>query len=1126
MLTKKILLFFLCVFSFCNCSAQKEWSNWYYNGNNLLTFKNGQAEIVNNFIDSFPPWPTNIFNFYYWGSGGISYSDPTTGEMKFIISNKLGFNRKFGDFPNDNFLRSCPDDYAYHIIPFHNNPNKFYIVQFQDYVADLLQQVSGLQVRCPNAIGLGYSIVDLSLDGGLGDFAMMNQPIITQLNGQITTVHHANGKDVWVIVHPYNSDKFNAYLFTDGGIQPAVQTSIGPMVNGNYESAFGSLTASHDGKKLAGISGVYSGKGREIQLFDFDNSTGMLSNYSTLPFNDFSSKLQFSPDNSKLYCLGFETIYQYDINNPDIQSTKTLIVSQPHGLMYDMQLAPDGKIYVRKIYGDIPNGDYTEYTGAIECPNLPQYACNFNPKALNTIQASFPDLINDFINDPKASPITKLNLGNDTAICFGELKISAPTGWESYRWNTGETTREITVKKAGVYYVLTGNTGFSCPEAYGYINVSDKAIKLNLGPDTVLCPKTPYLIHIDNDYTNVLWVNGSHTKDSLITKNSTIRISANDRNGCFTNDTVSVNYYPNPKANFGPDTTLCNNQTLVLQLDPRPNPFTASGIFLWQDGSQKDTLRVTQPGTYWGQSTYQGCTIRDTILVSYVTAAGVNLGNDTTLCSGDSLTLKVNAINAHYKWNTGETSSSIIVKNGGLYWVNVNNGSCTATDTIQVKFQPKPILFLGNDTTVCESQKILLKASYPNATYLWQDNSSQETFEVNQPGLYWAQVTNNMCSVRDSIRINYKSLPPLNLGNDTSFCANQSLLLNAAHSSIESYSWQDNSKKSNYLVTKSGTYFVNVNGLNGCINSDTIKIAMQTLPDFSLGEDTILCETQLLLLSVNISNAQFLWYNGSTSNSLLISGAGAYWLEAMQNGCLKRDSINVSYKPMPMVSLGNDTTLCEGNILLLNAGNPGATYVWQNHFSDQILSVTQPGKYNVQVNVNGCIGKDTIEVKYFYKPAFTLGNDTSICKGQTITLTPNISNVAYTWQNGSTAPSYIISEPGTYRLIASNICGSTSHAIIVSQGLCELYMPNAFTPNKDGLNDLFRVKYPAFIKTFEMIVYNRFGQVIFKSNNPNIGWDGTFKSEDQPAGIYTWQINLVNLDHEKKFAKGTVILLR
>ena len=1125
MSAKKLILLFLSIISLCDCFAQKEWSNWYGDGKNLMTFKNGYLQIVTDFFNEEPLPGENFFNFYNWGKGGISYSDPATGEMKFIISNRVGFNRNYKDFANQEFLRSCPDKFSYHIIPFHNDPDKFYVIQFQDYSADLLKQETGLQVRCPDAIGLGYSIVDLSLNGGLGGFTVQNKVIISQVNAQVTTVRHANGRDVWVIVHPFNADKFNAYLVTDAGIQAPVQTRIGPMVSGNWESSQGTLTASHDGKLLAGISGIYSGKSNEIQLFDFNNATGVLANYRTLPFKQFSSKLQFSPDNTKLYCLGMNAVYQFDLNNPDIGSTQTMVVNQPKGSMQDMQLAPDGKIYITRTYDEKDRDNYKEYTGVIECPDLPKYACNFDPTALSTSRVAFPDLINDFINYTKAPLITTLNLGKDTAICFGELKISAPAGWESYRWNTGETTREITIKKPGIYHVLTGNKGFSCPEAYGYINVTDKAIKLDLGPDLDLCPKTAYSIHINSDYTNVLWENGSHTKDSNIIAGRTIIISANDRNGCYTSDTISVGSYFDPRADFGADTTLCNDQTLLLQLEPRPF-YDAGGTFLWQDGSQKDTLRITKSGTYWGQSTYKGCTIRDSIKVNYGSAEQVDLGKDTTLCMGDFLTLKVNTLNAKYTWNSGETASSIMVKSNGTYWVKVNNGSCTVTDTIQVNFQSKPEIFIGNDTTVCDQQKVILQAGYPGATYLWQDNSTQEKFVVNQPGLYWAQVTSNSCSVRDSIRINYKALPILNLGIDTAICGNQSLLLNAAHPTIESYTWQDNSKRATFLATQSGTYSVNVKGMNGCINRDTIKISAQPLPVFSLGSDTVLCETNSMLLSVNLSDATYLWNSGSTAGSVLISRPGVYWLDASQNGCSKRDSIMIGYKPMPTVSLGNDTTLCEGSMLLLNAGNPGGNYLWQDQSKNPVLRVTTPGLYNVLVNADGCIRKDSIVVTYLYKPVFTLGNDTSICKGQSITLRPNILNVSYTWQNGSTAPDYTITAPGTYRLTAQNICGSTSKAIIVSRGICNLYMPNAFTPNRDGLNDLFRVKDPSFIKVFEMTIYNRYGQMVYKSNNPNMGWDGTFKREDQPQGIYVWQIYLVNLDNETQYAKGSILLLR
>jgi hypothetical protein len=188
------------------------------------------------------------------------------------------------------------------------------VIQFQDCGADVLAQETGLQVRCPNAIGLGYSIVDLTMNGGLGDFSLVNQPITSNLSQQMTTVRHANGKDVWTIVHPYGTGNFSAILVTDNGINPGVISTIGPVVKGSFANTIGTLTASHDGKLLAGFTPTDDG----IQLFDFDNATGKLSNYRKLPFifiaySGGAPKLQFSPDNSKLYALGNEQLYQYDL---------------------------------------------------------------------------------------------------------------------------------------------------------------------------------------------------------------------------------------------------------------------------------------------------------------------------------------------------------------------------------------------------------------------------------------------------------------------------------------------------------------------------------------------------------------------------------------------------------------------------------------------------------------------------------------------------------------------------------------------------------------------------------------------------------------------------------------------
>lgn len=719
----------------------------------------------------------------------------------------------------------------------------------------------------------------------------------------------------------------------------------------------------------------------------------------------------------------------------------------------------------------------------------------------------------------------------DTVICAGgevKLKLNVVNG--VFRWykeyETGtyliEVSDSLTIRDGGKYIVEMHQNDCDGCIMRDSINLTVlPSPYVELGFNRNLCTGDSILLSVQTG-ASYLWSTGDTTSFIWAKQGGKYWVRAEfNNNGCPQSDTVTLTQVPGVQFAFPPDTTLCSNQTMVLR------PGIANASYIWQNGSSADTFLVTQPGQYWVRvSNSFGCFKRDTINVSYVNAANVSLGADTSLCIGDSLRLQLNIPNATFLWSTGETTSSIIVRNSGDYWVRVNNSLCTAADTIKVTFYPKPVINLGIDTLLCDGQKHVLRAAVPNATYLWSDGTRADTLLVSQPGNYWVQVTRNGCSTRDSITINYKPIPPLNLGKDTSICVNATLQLNAFNAAIAQYTWQDNNTQSTYLVQQPGTYFVTVRGANGCFNKDSIVVQHTALPSFTLGKDTSLCELQTMALSVNLSNAQYNWNTGSTANSITVSQPGWYWVDVKQNGCAKRDSIEVLYKPLPVVNLGPDQTVCEDVTPQLQAFNAGATYLWQNGSTSADLVVSQPGKYYVTVNLQGCKSSDTIQVNYQYKPVFTLGADRQLCTGQQLLLDPVIRTGTFTWQNGSTAPVLTVTQPGTYQLTVSNQCGSKTDEINILKGLCRLVMPNAFTPNNDKINNLFRVKNPEYIKTFSMTVYNRWGQIIFQTTDPYKGWDGTFKNMPQPEGNYVWLISLTDNDGNKESAKGNVLLLR
>lgn len=191
------------------------------------------------------------------------------------------------------------------------------------------------------------------------------------------------------------------------------------------------------------------------------------------------------------------------------------------------------------------------------------------------------------------------------------------------------------------------------------------------------------------------------------------------------------------------------------------------------------------------------------------------------------------------------------------------------------------------------------------------------------------------------------------------------------------------------------------------------------------------------------------------------------------------------------------------------------------------------GNYQVRIVFsNTCLLSDPFNVDLSLFNNFSLGKDAMLCYGQSLTLKPNIKNVHYLWQDGSTRDSFLVQQPGTYTLKLTNQYGCTVTKSVKADfqqcSECKLYVPNAFTPNGDGTNDVFKAKTICVqIDNFRLKIYNRWGQLIFKSADISKGWDGMYKGELQQTGTYVYFISY------KKYGvnglqqqKGLVTLLK
>jgi gliding motility-associated-like protein len=384
------------------------------------------------------------------------------------------------------------------------------------------------------------------------------------------------------------------------------------------------------------------------------------------------------------------------------------------------------------------------------------------------------------------------------------------------------------------------------------------------------------------------------------------------------------------------------------------------------------------------------------------------------------------------------------------------------------------------------------------------------------------------------------------LGDDHILCAGEILTLNAA-SQNAIYTWKLNgtvlpdSLGQLAVVAPGGQYIAEVN-VPGCgFYSDTVNITFSSLtaPPFSLGPDTLLCPKEIYTLTANAAGATaYNWSTGAKSSSIQVSQQGIYWaFVKINNQCEVVDTVEVDYRDDKALNF-HDTAICKGSTLVLSADFGTGIYNWvsdppqrddQNQTGQSTYYVYEPGLYKVIASIGQCIYKDSIRVSFNDSLLLDIGRDTLLCIGEEFLLHVKTNANSFAWQDGSTATDYSVTQTGTYSVIAQNGCGIDTANVKIDfhHCECELTLPTAFTPNGDGLNETFRALHPCDIKNFNLKIFNRFGQLVFESQDLSRGWDGYFRGTKADMGTYVWIATYTSSKNDQHNAKkGTVVLVR
>jgi gliding motility-associated-like protein len=517
--------------------------------------------------------------------------------------------------------------------------------------------------------------------------------------------------------------------------------------------------------------------------------------------------------------------------------------------------------------------------------------------------------------------------------------------------------------------------------------------------------------------------------------------------------------------------------------------------------------------------------------IRYVKNAGCTLKPQWTF---DSTVAQLQAV----------TDSTVIFrfKKPGINWIKATlNTTCKLyADSVQVRVSPDGgSLNLGADRNICAGDSILLHAGSQFISYVWQDGSTDSVFLAKQAGTYFVRVQ-TACGnwFGDTIQISAANVPILSLGPDFNACAHDTLTIQAS-AGFQNYFWKSSlpvlgqGAIVRIVATSDGFISVNANTVDGCRAYDTVLLHVITAKPIDLGRDTSFCQGDSIVLNAGNGYVKYQWSNGSSQSSIVVNRAGSYNVTAKDaNGCFARDTLAVlqTYN-VPVVDLGADKDLCTGIVLQLDAGN-FSSYLWQDGSTNRYLHVNNVGKYWVAVrDFHQCEGSDTLSIgKLLPLPSQFLKAGDTICQYGKLTITPTGYYNNYSWSTGSSERSITISKGGLYVLTVTNNlgCMGADSTVIVQRLDCltGLFIPNAFTPNADGKDDIFKPVVHGPLVKYSMSIFNRWGQLVFSSIDPYSGWNGTLAGKLCDGGNYVWQCSYQFEGQQPVFEKGNLLLLR
>lgn len=467
----------------------------------------------------------------------------------------------------------------------------------------------------------------------------------------------------------------------------------------------------------------------------------------------------------------------------------------------------------------------------------------------------------------------------------------------------------------------------------------------------------------------------------------------------------------------------------------------------------------------------------------------------------------------------------------GFYTINfVAPDFCDATANVTIEVGALPIVTIANPGLICADGSPINMTTSTTGGFWSGLGITDATFGTFDPtitgdGTFTVNyATGGICPTSTDYDVYVTPLPTPDAGADVTICEGDFTQLEV-NTGWDNVVWS--TSETTYFIStdQAGIYTVTAT-LDGCSASDAVQVFVTSMPVIDLGDDIQnVCEGSTINVFAGYNGN---WSDGTFGNSTSVGTEGYLTFIYPNSGCPIFDTIFVDVIEYPIIDLGADQSICPQDSLTISTN--GIIGSWNLGYTGTEITVNAPGDYIFSSSNWVCTTTDTLQLSWIDLPVLNLDDVMVGCIDEPLQIdATNDANAFYQWSTGDSLSFIYVEEPGIVGVTVGNECGVVQDQTLVELEDCtpSVYIPNTFTPNNDGLNDVW-MPVTFGVQEFELRIFDRWGDLIYYTTDANAPWTGAVTNSAYfvPDGVYSYRFDYHDVRNDKKILYGNVMIIR